>query len=1541
MGHGPTGNGFADSIRTGAFWLADRGYRVVLNHTLVADGRCTCGKLSGCSTAKHPRGGEGWQARATADRDALTALLDAHPVSNIGVLLDGLVDVDFDHTEAARAARVLMPATGLVLGRESAPASHWFYRCRVADSDKGHDFADPVMVSAGNEQRANLAEFRVDGQTVVAPSVHKTQEAYRWERDSDPAEVTAADLLVAVKKTAAAALLGKYLPSGKQHKASLALAGWLCRNGWSKADVMAFVKAVAVAGKHDDVNDRVKAAADTCDTWAKILKGESDEQLTGLPKLVEKLGDAVADHVVGAVAKWLGVSTRATGGPKPNWGTGANGAAGGGGAGNTRPPEWGDPVPLTHRPAVPTYPADILPDWLGEWAAAVATELQVPIDLPAALGLGIVGAGLARKVVVSPRKGFREPVNLYVMPALPPGDRKTQTFRHAIAPVQELQTELRREMEPVITEKESDKRVADLRVKKLETDLAKEDDPTEQVTIKAKLETARKEAAAIKVPPVPILYVEDDTPASLKRELIRQGGRVMVATTEAKALENITAWSDEADFDVYLKGHAGDELNTGRIGRDREGIDKPALSCVLAPQPEVLRGLAQHKVLRGRGFLARWLYALPRSIVGYRRIAAPAVPDEVRDRYHANVRRAWAVDAPLDEFNNPTEYVLKFGPEAAAAFQAFEAEVEPLLREGAILEPLAGWGNKLTGECVRLAAVIHVADAVGAGEDWNRPIGEAAVRRAVRLCRDYLIPHAIAAFDLMGADPRVAVARKVWGWVVAGRLSVFTAREAFRAVRCASIETMDDLQPGLDLLERHFLIRPKAQDGGPRGRGRPGSPMYEVNPRGPDDADAPPDRGPEPPSPPSDETTPHGQKSQKAQKSAADPQQTNSVNSVSSVRGGAVPAATVPAPPCAGQPEADPPSVQQPTPTHIDLMKLLNNSGDASRKPAVSPPAEPGAPPADFTLVTTAAGLSDVVAAVEDAGAAAIDTETTGLDPRTSTVRLLQVATPGATFVIDLFRIDTPADALAELFEVLARVTVVGHNLAFDLGFLARLGFTPGAAFDTMLAATVLSTSTEERSFDRRGFDLAAVAEWMLGRTVAKEEQLSDWSRPDLSPAQLAYAAADAAVLLPLADRLREEINKSEDTAATVALEMRALLCAAWAEPVKVDGAAWLAIADEAAAQAKQLAEQMNELVPKPGGLFDEGWNWNSPDQAKAAFAVLGLTLENTDDDALAAIKKGKGKQLADLLRQHRAAVKLAGTYGRKWVEDHVVAGGVRPRWNQIGAGSGRMSCSKPNLQQIPRDVRYRKCFVAGPGNVLVKADYSQIELRVAAKIAGEKVMLAAYSEGRDLHTLTAARLIGKPEAEVKKGDRQLAKAVNFGLLYGMGAESLRTYADANYGVKLTAAEATSHRDTFFATYPGLKLWHNRIRELLKKQDRDKTPHVTRTRAGRLAVLPATKSKADGSSYPNLNEASNFPVQGTAADGLKAAMALLWERRAEMPGAVPVLFVHDEIVLEVPEANGEKAAAWLKGIMVEGMAPLIDPVPAEVEVAVGKTWGGD
>jgi DNA polymerase I-like protein with 3'-5' exonuclease and polymerase domains len=472
--------------------------------------------------------------------------------------------------------------------------------------------------------------------------------------------------------------------------------------------------------------------------------------------------------------------------------------------------------------------------------------------------------------------------------------------------------------------------------------------------------------------------------------------------------------------------------------------------------------------------------------------------------------------------------------------------------------------------------------------------------------------------------------------------------------------------------------------------------------------------------------------------------------------------------------------------------------------------------PSGPTVVADAVGIERVVAAVCNTDCVGLDLETTGLSHARDRVRLMSLATPTGTFLVDVFTFPEPVQALAPLFAALAEKEIVGHNLGFDLPFLMKLGFVPGRVRDTMLASQVLHAGNRTL-----GHSLKEVAHRHLGMTLDKELQTADWSGP-LNPAHLEYAARDAELPRALWEKLTNEITTA-NLSSTVETEMAALPTVAWAAAMGVgfDRAAWEAVATETETRTSVLRERLDELVPNAGNLFGVT-NWNSPEEVATAFAALGITLASTDDDSLAAVDH----PAAAVLREYRAASKLSGTYGREWLRHLAGDGRVYANWKQIGAGaSGRMSCKEPNLQQLPRDPRYRRCFVAPPGRVLVKADYSQIELRIAAKITGDKRMLDAYHRGEDLHTTTARTVLGK--TEVTKADRQLSKSLNFGLLYGMGAKSLAAYAASNFGVALTEIEAARHRDAFFRSYPGLRAWHRAVPDGVIQ---------TRTLAGRRRV---------------------------------------------------------------------------------------------------------
>ena len=442
-----------------------------------------------------------------------------------------------------------------------------------------------------------------------------------------------------------------------------------------------------------------------------------------------------------------------------------------------------------------------------------------------------------------------------------------------------------------------------------------------------------------------------------------------------------------------------------------------------------------------------------------------------------------------------------------------------------------------------------------------------------------------------------------------------------------------------------------------------------------------------------------------------------------------------------------------------------------------------------------------------------------------------------------------------------------------------------------------------------------------LGLELDKEQQTADWGG-DLTPEMLGYAARDSEVLLPLLEVFDSRLQ-DEGLNRIVEIENRVLPAIVWMSNAGVpfDAEGWKGTLEQVEKEKDRLGLALKELAPEhPEG---EEWNWGSWQQILRAFSLLGVELPDTKEETISRCDH----PLAKTLLEHRKASKVTSTYGHKLLEKVEEDGRIYASWRQIGAGTGRMACSNPNLQNLPPEVR--KHVRAPEGKVLVKADYSQIELRIAAKISGDERMLEAYEGGEDLHSITAGGITGKEV--ITKEERKLAKAVNFGLLYGQGAEGLRNYARGSYGVEMGLEDARRYRKRFFATYPGIKAWHEREWHELKGGNTQTRTLTGRRRAG------VTK----------LTERLNSPVQGTGADGLKLALALLWERRHECPRAVPILAVHDEIVVECGEDRAKEIEVWLERAMVDGMeAVLSSPgaegpsVPVEVETKVGRTWAG-
>jgi DNA polymerase-1 len=603
----------------------------------------------------------------------------------------------------------------------------------------------------------------------------------------------------------------------------------------------------------------------------------------------------------------------------------------------------------------------------------------------------------------------------------------------------------------------------------------------------------------------------------------------------------------------------------------------------------------------------------------------------------------------------------------------------------------------------------------------------------------------------------------------------------------------------------------------------------------------------------------------------------------------------------------------------------VDGNGSAPQAVCVGATFEPPA----VEYLTQPSRLAAILPELLQAPALALDIETSGLDPLTDSLRTVQVATPQSTLIIDAYM--CPPQMLAPLLTTVPRL--IGHNLKFDFKFLVAAGlpWPTGQVSDTMLAAQLLGAGTPEGMLRQCG--LAAVVERYLHLRLDKAEQRSDWTGP-LSHRQLRYAAIDAAILLPLADTL-EDALRSAGLCRVAAIEGACVPALAWLElaGLPVDEAQWRDRAASERHRMEALQATLNALVGHPSGNGDgfalpaePSVNWQSPSQVLVLLRSRGYGIENTDSATL--LPLANDDPLIAHLLDYRDAAKRAGTYGETWLDDHLhpMTARIHADYLQAGSTAGRMSCARPNVQNLPCSLAYRGAIRAREEHVLVKADFSQIELRLAAAMAPDEAMLTAFRAGKDLHVLTASQVLGIPEDQVEKDQRQLAKALNFGLIYGMGAGRLQEHAWTTYRVRMREDEAIHHRQRFFQTYQGVQQWHRQTAARVKGE------HAleTRTLAGRRRLAVA-----------KFTEALNTPVQGTGADGLKLALAELFTSRDEAPNTRLIAVVHDEILAECPEVDAEATSQWLTRHMTAAMQELVgDVVPITVDVMRGPSWAG-
>jgi len=573
----------------------------------------------------------------------------------------------------------------------------------------------------------------------------------------------------------------------------------------------------------------------------------------------------------------------------------------------------------------------------------------------------------------------------------------------------------------------------------------------------------------------------------------------------------------------------------------------------------------------------------------------------------------------------------------------------------------------------------------------------------------------------------------------------------------------------------------------------------------------------------------------------------------------------------------------------------------------------------------------------------AFDTETDGLDTLTANLIGLSFAVaPGKAAYLPVAHdyLDSPAqldrsEVLAQLKPLLEdeKQLKVGQNLKFDRGVLLRYDIElKGIAFDTMLESYVLDSVSGRHDMD-------SLADRYLGHKTVSFEEIAGKGKNQLTFNQIAleqaspYAAEDADVTLQLHQALWPKIEESA-TLTTVFNEIEMPLVPVLSH---IERTGVLIDQNILAAHSKELTIRLAELETKAHELAEEPFNLSSTKQLQAILyekqklPILKKTpggAPSTNEEVLAEL--ALDYPLPKVILEYRGLAKLKSTYTDKLpLMINPQSGRVHTSYHQAVTATGRLSSSDPNLQNIPvrneEGRRIRQAFIAPKDHCIVAADYSQIELRIMAHLSKDEGLLKAFAEGKDIHKATAAEVFGTPLDSVTGEQRRSAKAINFGLIYGMSAFGLSRQ------LNIPRKESQRYMDLYFERYPGVLEYMERTRTQASEKG------YVETLDGRRLYLPDIKSSNAMRRKGAERAAINAPMQGTAADIIKRAMIKVadWLLQPDAPRARIIMQVHDELVFEVHNDDVAAVSEKVRSLM-EGSMELA--VPLKVEVGVGKNW---
>jgi DNA polymerase I len=582
----------------------------------------------------------------------------------------------------------------------------------------------------------------------------------------------------------------------------------------------------------------------------------------------------------------------------------------------------------------------------------------------------------------------------------------------------------------------------------------------------------------------------------------------------------------------------------------------------------------------------------------------------------------------------------------------------------------------------------------------------------------------------------------------------------------------------------------------------------------------------------------------------------------------------------------------------------------------------------DYKIIQTESDFAAIIQQIENSRRLSLDLETTGLGPSRDKIVGVSISLlPCTGFYIPIAH-RTGEPQLPELLviENLKPVfqnphkTLSLHNGKFDLQFFSQYGITSFKCqlFDSMIAALLLN-------YPKSG--LKFLSENVLKKKQIKYAEITDdaaitMDEVDIQTAGF-YACMDSDFTLQLGERFQKEISKRGiDTLFSVEMEVLKTLLAMEREGVKIDSE-YLKQIEPA---YLERIENLQKEIWKQIGSFNVNSNQQLADKlfGQMGFPVIRTTKEgrSVDSGVLEELKKRTAHPVFDLLLRYRSEEKLYSTYVKGLRRDSDDNGRVHTSFWQA-VSTGRLSSSAPNLQNIPDETR--RAIVASKGNVIVSCDYSQIELRVMAYMSKDRVLTESFQKEEDVHARTASEIYGCKIENVTPEMRKAAKTMNFALIYGSTEWGIAA------GIQKSVEEAREFMSLYFRRYSGVWDFMEKMREIVRKKG------YVETLLGRRIMIPDIRSVEQKKRERAERVAINSPIQGSAADIIKIAMARVFLTLSEI-NAIMILQVHDELLFEVPQGECTQAVKRIKAIMERSPTPDFD-IPLLVDAEVGPSYG--